>query len=134
MCTERRKINEILALNFNGELIEGVDQLRGKIKGHFESQFMGHEWDRPMIGNLIIPSISAAENNYLIASFSEEEVKEAVWDCGSFKSPSPDGVSFSFLMKFWGTVKYDFLGFLEDFHKNCKLVRGSNSSFIMLIL
>lgn len=30
-------------------------------------------------------------------------------------------------------MKLDFIGFLEYFHKNAKLVRGSNNSFIVLI-
>lgn len=66
---KRRKINEILALNFDGEVIEGVEQLREKIKGHFENHFLGHEWERPVLGNVNLPSLSVAKNNLLITPF-----------------------------------------------------------------
>ncbi|GKA04878.1 hypothetical protein Tco_0683998 [Tanacetum coccineum] len=42
-----------------------------------------------------------------------EEIKEAVWDCGSSKAPGPDGYSFAFVKKYWGTIQkdlYDFCG------------------------
>nr|GEU71853.1 RNA-directed DNA polymerase, eukaryota, reverse transcriptase zinc-binding domain protein [Tanacetum cinerariifolium] len=31
-----------------------------------------------------------------------EEIKEAIWDCGSSKAPGPDGYTFAFVKKFWG--------------------------------
>jgi hypothetical protein len=36
----------------------------------------------------------------LTRAFAEAEVKAAVWDCDSFKSPSPDGIYFGFLKTF----------------------------------
>nr|GFC02050.1 RNA-directed DNA polymerase, eukaryota [Tanacetum cinerariifolium] len=38
---------------------------------------------------------------------TKEEVKKAVWDCGSDKSPGPDGFSFSFFRHFWSTIEND---------------------------
>lgn len=36
---KRRKINEILGLNFDGSLVEGVEPLKNEIRGHFERHF-----------------------------------------------------------------------------------------------
>lgn len=44
---KRRKVNEILGLNFEGELVEEVQPLRDKIRGFFEDHFKGDMWDRP---------------------------------------------------------------------------------------
>lgn len=83
-------------------------------------------------GNLSCASLSESDqSSRLTNQFYEEEVREAVSDCD--KSPGPDGVSFSFLKKFWPEVKGDFIGFLEEFHANGRLVKGSNSSFVVLI-
>ncbi|MCI40696.1 cysteine-rich receptor-like protein kinase, partial [Trifolium medium] len=60
-------------------------------------------------------------------------MKKAVWDCDSEKSPGPDGVSFGFIKDFWEDLKADFIQFLSEFHKNGKLVKGINNSFIALI-
>lgn len=73
------------------------------------------------------------ENEYLTQSFLESEVKEAVWNCESFKSSGPDGFNFKFLKECWETVKPDFMRMLDEFHRNGKLVKGSNPSFIVLI-
>jgi len=51
----------------------------------------------------------------------------------SYKSPGPDGVSFRFLKDFWDDVKGDVMHFITDFHRNDRLTRGINTTFIALI-
>ncbi|GJZ72155.1 PDR ABC-type transporter family protein [Tanacetum coccineum] len=46
-------------------------------------------------------TISIDQQTELEGAVSKEEVKKAVWDCGSDKSPGPDGFSFGFYRKFW---------------------------------
>nr|GFC72269.1 RNA-directed DNA polymerase, eukaryota, reverse transcriptase zinc-binding domain protein [Tanacetum cinerariifolium] len=36
-----------------------------------------------------------------------DEIKKAVWDCGSDKAPSPDGFSFQFLKRYWEIFMQD---------------------------
>jgi hypothetical protein len=56
-----------------------------------------------------------------------------VWDCDSFKSLGSDGISFGFIKQFWTDMKDDFMRFLTEFHRNGKLTKGINSTFIALI-
>lgn len=122
-CVQRRrKINEILGMDFEGEFVEEVEPMKIKIKEYFESHFKKVEGVSPTIGNLNISTLGEFENNILVEPFSEE-VKNAVWNCDSYKSPGPDRVSFAFIKQFWDVVKADFIGFLDEFHKNGKLVR-----------
>lgn len=114
--------------------IEGVDPLRVEIRRHFETHFKDGDGGRSCLGNMNFLVLGQTGNNFLMAPFSVDEIKSAFWDCGSYKSPGPDGVSFSFIKQFWTEIKYDFIGFLEEFHENGKLARGSNCSFIVLIL
>ena len=65
--------------------------------------------------------------------FLEEEVKRAVWECGSDKSPGPDGLNFKFIKQFWNSIKPDILRFLDEFHVNRIFPKGLNASFIALI-
>ncbi|GJX53450.1 RNA-directed DNA polymerase, eukaryota, reverse transcriptase zinc-binding domain protein [Tanacetum coccineum] len=60
-------------------------------------------------------------------------IRDAVWDCGSDKSPGPDGYTFAFYKKFWDTIKKDVVGFVQDFFTSGSLPRGCNASFIALI-
>ena len=78
-------------------------------------------------------TIGSQQNDILVERFQEDEVKRAVWMCGSDKSPGPDGLNFKFIKQFWHTIKSDFLRFLDEFYVNGIFPRGSNASFIALI-
>nr|GEU43524.1 RNA-directed DNA polymerase, eukaryota, reverse transcriptase zinc-binding domain protein [Tanacetum cinerariifolium] len=41
--------------------------------------------------------------------FSVEEIKKALWDCGSHKSPGPDGFTFEFFQRYWSFIAADVL-------------------------
>ncbi|GJR95795.1 RNA-directed DNA polymerase, eukaryota [Tanacetum coccineum] len=62
-----------------------------------------------------------------------EEIKEAVWDCGSSKAPGPDGYSFAFVKKYWGTIQKDLYDFVNLFFASCVMPNGANSLFFTLI-
>jgi hypothetical protein len=75
----------------------------------------------------------AADKSSLTKPFSEAEVKAAIWDCDSFKSPGPDGINFGFYKDFWEELKGDVMRFVSEFHRNGRLSKGLNSTFIALI-
>jgi hypothetical protein len=83
--------------------------------------------------NFQFKQINEVEASKLVAKFSEEEIKKAVWECDSSKNPGPDGVSLGFIKDFWEDMKEDIIRFLVEFHENGKIVKGINSSFIALI-
>ena len=85
------------------------------------------------MGNMEFKALSGREGTGLINIFTVEEVKAAVWDCDSYKCPGPDGVSFGFIKYFWDILKDDLMRFLMEFHRNGKLSKGINSTFISLI-
>lgn len=63
-----------------------------------------------------------------------EEIKKAVWDCSSDKSPGPDGFNFHIIKLLWETISEDIKQFMDEFHSHDRLVKGLNSSFIALVL
>ncbi|GJU21232.1 putative RNA-directed DNA polymerase, eukaryota, reverse transcriptase zinc-binding domain protein [Tanacetum coccineum] len=62
-----------------------------------------------------------------------EEIRAAVWDCGSQKSPGPDGFSFLFLKSYWDLLKEDAGNAVRCVFDSFVMPRGVNSSFITLI-
>jgi hypothetical protein len=56
-----------------------------------------------------------------------------VWDCDNFKCPGPDGITFGFIKDFWDILREDVMWFLVEFHRNGRLGKGINSTFIALI-
>ncbi|GKF78300.1 hypothetical protein Tco_0230770 [Tanacetum coccineum] len=55
-----------------------------------------------------------------------EEIKEAVWDCGSSKAPGPDGYSFAFVKTYWGTIQKDLYDFVNLFFASCVMPNGAS--------
>ncbi|GJU51842.1 hypothetical protein Tco_1221397 [Tanacetum coccineum] len=70
----------------------------------------------------------------LEGDLSDDEIKKAVWDCGSDKSLGPDGFIFEFLKKFWPLVGEDVSNAVKEFFDSSILPHGYNPSFIALIL
>nr|GEZ19897.1 RNA-directed DNA polymerase, eukaryota [Tanacetum cinerariifolium] len=65
---------------------------------------------------------------------TKDEIRNAVWACGENKSPRPDGFTFEFFRKFWGTIGPDLCLAVQWFFDHSSFSMGCNSSFIVLIL
>nr|GFB99611.1 RNA-directed DNA polymerase, eukaryota, reverse transcriptase zinc-binding domain protein [Tanacetum cinerariifolium] len=64
---------------------------------------------------------------------TNDEIKKAVWDCGTDKAPGPDGFTFGFYRKFLYLIDNDVCDAVRFFFKNDNIPNGCNSSFIALI-
>ena len=64
-----------------------------------------------------IPQVSHLENGVLTAEFSEQEVKEAIFQMEHNKAPGPDGFPAEFYQVFWEVIKGDLLPLFADFHR-----------------
>ena len=69
----------------------------------------------------------------MLGSFTEKEIKDAVWECGSDKTPGPDGLNFIFIKEFWEVIKIDVLRFMDEFYAHESFSKGCNASFITLV-
>jgi hypothetical protein len=65
-----------------------------------------------------IPQVFDEENEILIADFTENEVREDVFQMEHNKAPGPDGFPAEFYQVFWGVIKEDLLAMFHDFHKD----------------
>ncbi|GKV04587.1 hypothetical protein SLEP1_g16731 [Rubroshorea leprosula] len=129
----RWRRNEINEISIGGKVVKQVEDIKEGIMKYYASLFIDEGWKRPTLEGVNFKSISEADRCMLTQPFTEDEVKLAVWNCDSSKAPSPDGFSFGLLKNEWEVIKTDVMKFLTDFHKNGRLVRGSNASFLVLI-
>lgn len=128
-----RQRNELASLTIGDSVIEDPAMVRKEIYDHFRKQFAEDWVVRPKLGGLFKSVQSSSQFAMLEAEFSEAEIKAAIKDCDGNKAPSPDGFNLLCFQKFWKVMKGDLINFMKDFHRNCKLVRGLNSSFITLV-
>ncbi|MCH82498.1 cysteine-rich receptor-like protein kinase, partial [Trifolium medium] len=133
VLASRRRGNAISSLQVDGTIVEGVSPIRQAVFAHFASHFKAVNVDRPRVDNLTFKRLQVSEVIGLIKPFSIDEVKAAVWDCDSFKSPGPDGINFGFIKDFWAEMQGDIMRFVSEFHRNGRLTKGLNATFIALI-
>ncbi|GKA91079.1 hypothetical protein Tco_0812949 [Tanacetum coccineum] len=62
-----------------------------------------------------------------------DEIKKAVWDCGTNKYPGPDGFSFEIFRRYWDIINQDVVDVVHLFFSTSSFPPGCNSSFIALI-
>ncbi|GKV47623.1 hypothetical protein SLEP1_g54507 [Rubroshorea leprosula] len=129
----RRRKNDIVSIMAGNERLEEVNKMKKGVANHFEALFKEEAWQRPVLDGIEFKKISEEERAMLEVPFNEEEVKQAVWNCESAKAPGPNGFNFKFIKEMWEVLKDDTMGFVTDFHKHGKLVRGINNSFIVLV-
>ncbi|GKV38651.1 hypothetical protein SLEP1_g46541 [Rubroshorea leprosula] len=127
----RRKM--IRGIYKDGAWIEEPSVVKQEVREYFNKIFQEEQWDRPKLGGLQFKQLNEEDSVWLEREVPAEEVKQAVWDCGGDKSPGPDGFSFHIIKTIWNVIEKDIVEFVQEFFRNGKLVRGINSSFIVLI-
>lgn len=77
--------------------------------------------------------MSRSEAEGLEIPFTEQEVREAIKECGGSKAPGPDGVNFKFIRRFWHIIREDLMKAVMWFYDKGEISRGCNASFVTLI-
>jgi len=113
--------------------IDEPQKVQEEVQDFFSQIFQEPDHSRPRLDGINFQTISQHQNNILVLPFQEEEVRLAIWDCGSERCPGPDGFKFKFIKKFWHLFKPDILRFLDEFYANGVFPRGCNASFLALI-
>jgi hypothetical protein len=99
--------------------IEGHEQLKGYIRNYYKNLF-----GEPDEGNFTmdetrtedIPQVSMEENDFLIAPYTEKEIRKAVFLMEHNKASGPDGFPAEFHQTFWDTIKSDLLELFSSLH------------------
>ncbi|XP_058181333.1 uncharacterized protein LOC131299773 [Rhododendron vialii] len=117
IANNRFRRNMVGSVLVNGRVLEEPLEIKAAAVEHFSNNFQEERRIRAV----------------LEIFFEEGEILAAVKDCGSLKASGPDGFNFSFVKKGWGFMKDLVLQFFTEFHANCRLARGINSTFVTLI-
>ena len=86
-------------------MVDGVwkdesTEVKEEVRRFFSQRFQEVDFDRPTLDEISFKTINFQQNVMLPERFQDEEIKMAVWSCGSDKSPGPNGLNFKFIKQF----------------------------------
>ena len=92
--------NAVKGVLIEGSRVEEPTRVTEEVCNFFQIRFSEPDYGRPKINGTRFRGIGQQQNEWLVGRFQEDEIKSAVWDCGSEKSPGPDGLNFKFIKHF----------------------------------
>lgn len=132
-ASNRKRKNLITSIQHQQSVITEPESIKECFRAHFKL----------LLGNSEIPCIAADWKNLypegasqlddLDAPFSEQEIKNAVFQLASNKSPGPDGFPLDFYKRFWHIIKQDLIEVFTCFYHHQTSIDRLNFSFITLI-
>ncbi|GJW23891.1 RNA-directed DNA polymerase, eukaryota [Tanacetum coccineum] len=133
MLNKKRRQQNIRGIMIDRIWIDYPIRVKDEFFQHFSSRFDKPNARRAHIEMRYPKTITCDQQADLERDVSNEEIKRAVWDCGTDKSPGVDGFSFGFYRQFWYLIENDVYGAVKYFFTYGVIPKGCNSSFIALI-
>ncbi|GJY80355.1 reverse transcriptase domain-containing protein [Tanacetum coccineum] len=115
IINSKRKSQTIEGILHEGVWITDPSTIKLTFLTFYKEKFSCHDT------SVILPPMSTAnrlsdlDRSLLDSMVSLEEIKNAVWDCGSQKAPGLNGFSFMFVKKYWDIMKHDIHNFMVWF-------------------
>ncbi|GJS31327.1 RNA-directed DNA polymerase, eukaryota [Tanacetum coccineum] len=133
MLNKKRRTLNVRGILVEGNWIEKPSDVKEEFFKHFSTRFQT-PGDKEAIIDMDFPIVlSEKDRLHIEREVSNDEVKNAVWECGMDKSPGPDGFTFGFYRKYWDLIKGDVINAVRFFFTHNDIPLGCNSSFITLI-
>ncbi|GJV60638.1 RNA-directed DNA polymerase, eukaryota [Tanacetum coccineum] len=133
VLNKKQSILNIRGIMVDGNWIESPKAVKSEFFQHFSSRFNKPDASRATINMRYPKALTYDQQNELESEVSNVEIKRAVWDCGTDKSPGPDGFTFGFYRRFWKIIENDVYDVVKYFFTYGNTSKGCNSSFIALI-
>jgi hypothetical protein len=114
-ATARTKVKKIEKLrNEEDELISGQHNLCEVARNYFQELFSPKGGVMDPVLSLISPRVTVEDNAMLVAPFTKEEVRLALFQMHPDKSPGPDGFNPAFYQNFWDLCGDDVFTAIKD--------------------
>ena len=115
----KHRKKRIFSLEHEGGKIEGQQNLKGYITQFYKELFGPAEENLFSLCDRTddIPQVSSTENEFLMAPFTEQEIRDAIFSMEHNKAPGPDGFPAEFYQHFWDVIKGDLMSMFQDLHQ-----------------
>ncbi|GKD94613.1 RNA-directed DNA polymerase, eukaryota [Tanacetum coccineum] len=117
----------------DGNWVDDPHKVKNEFMEHFSTRFCNPGNKGASIQMEFPKKISDTQLREIESEVTIEEIKKAVWDCGTEKAPGPDGFTFGFYRHYWYLIHNDVYAAVRYFFMNIDIPKGCNSSFIALI-
>nr|GEV38671.1 RNA-directed DNA polymerase, eukaryota, reverse transcriptase zinc-binding domain protein [Tanacetum cinerariifolium] len=97
MLNKKRNQHAIHGFLSEGIWIEEPNSVKNEFLSHFKERFDSPCSSRLLLDRVFPNRLSVEQNLDLERNMTNEEIKRAVWDCDTDKSPGPDGFTFVFI-------------------------------------
>ena len=81
-------------MQHDGHFLLDTTAIATALHSHFKQRFNKFTHVDGFITGLPFNKLSASHASFLERPFTLDEVRRAIWDCGSTKAPRPDGLNF----------------------------------------
>ncbi|GJV73341.1 RNA-directed DNA polymerase, eukaryota [Tanacetum coccineum] len=133
MLNKKRNLLNIRGVLADGIWIDNPNRVKREFLDHFSNRFCKPGHSRAILQMSFPKSLSSDQQRELESEVTNDEIKKAVWDCGTDKAPGPDGFTFGFYRRFWYLIESDVYDAVRYFFTYDDIPKGCNSSFIALI-
>nr|XP_043616324.1 uncharacterized protein LOC122588274 [Erigeron canadensis] len=128
-----QNMRKLKGIKYNGVWVVNPSEIKKCFQDYYANKFKRFNGAPFNLVTSNIKTLGENEVTNLVACFSLDEIKNAVWSCGGDKAPGPDGFSFALVKKHWISMKDDICNMVSEFHTHGSIPPGCNSSFITLI-
>ncbi|GJW98630.1 RNA-directed DNA polymerase, eukaryota [Tanacetum coccineum] len=133
IINKKRSQLAICGVLVDGDWIDEPHKVKNEFFSHFSNRFYSHFGPKISLDPQMFKRLSDDQKDNLESNVTYEEIKKAVWDCGTNKSPGPDGFTFDFIRRYWKIMDQDMVNVVRELFVSGKFPPGCNSSFITLI-
>lgn len=133
-ASHRRRNNQINKLkNDDGEWLEWENGLAELMSGYFTNLFTATDVDWQEVVSCVPTTVTRTQNEMLLQTVTEEEVRKALFQMNLDKAPGPDGMTPGFYQQYWQTVGRDIVSLVRNFFSTGMLSEELNATNIVLI-
>nr|GEX60032.1 RNA-directed DNA polymerase, eukaryota, reverse transcriptase zinc-binding domain protein [Tanacetum cinerariifolium] len=133
IINSKKRTQTIACISHDGVWITEPPLIKDVFLNYYKDKFQAHDSQVIFTPISNSPILCHHDRDFLESHISLDEVKNAVWECGSNKAPGPDGFSFAFIKKYWDLMKMDIFEFVNSFFASSSMPQGANYSFFTLI-
>nr|GEY66102.1 RNA-directed DNA polymerase, eukaryota [Tanacetum cinerariifolium] len=133
MLNKKRNIQNVRGVMADGVWVDNPTMVKKEFFEHFRTGFCHPGHMGATIQMEFPKKLSDDELRDIECDVTNDEIKRAVWDCGTDKAPGSDGFTFGFFRRFWDLIQEDVYAAVRYFFVYSDIPKGCNSAFISLI-